>query len=74
MPSTLAPSVRMNGNGHHKPMDVERIFGQNTFGLAEMKARLPKSVYKHLLATIRGGEAINVEVADAIALAMKEWA
>lgn len=74
MPSTLAPTIRMNGNGHHKLMDVERIFGQNTFGLAEMKARLPKSVYKHLLATIRDGEPINVEVADAIALAMKEWA
>lgn len=55
-------------------MDVERIFGQNTFGLSEMKARLPKAVYKQLLATIRDGEPINVETADAIALAMKEWA
>ena len=27
----------MNGNGHARaPMDVEQIFGQNTFGLAEM--------------------------------------
>ncbi len=74
MPSTLSPTLRMNGNGHHAPMDVEKIFGQNTFGLSEMKARLPKSVYKHLLATIQDGEPINVEVADAIALAMKEWA
>ncbi|MCH8031801.1 MAG: glutamine synthetase III, partial [Bacteroidetes bacterium] len=75
MPSTLTTPVRMNGNGHtHTPMDVEKIFGQNTFGLSEMKARLPKNVYKQLLATIQDGEPINVEVADAIALAMKEWA
>ena len=75
MPSTLTTPVRMNGNGHtHTSMDVEKIFGQNTFGLAEMKLRLPKNVYKQLLATIQGGEPINVEVADAIALAMKEWA
>ncbi|NNF56638.1 MAG: glutamine synthetase type III [Rhodothermaceae bacterium] len=55
-------------------MDVEQIFGQNTFGLAEMKARLPRSVHKQLVATIEQGEPINVETADAIALAMKEWA
>ncbi len=74
MSSTLAPTLRMNGNGHHTPMDVEKIFGQNTFGLSEMKSRLPKSVYKQLLATIQDGEPINVEAADAIALAIKEWA
>jgi glutamine synthetase len=67
----------MNGNGHghaRAPMDVEKIFGQNTFGLAEMKARLPKAVFRRLVATIEKGEPIDESVADAIALAMKEWA
>ncbi len=57
-----------------EPMDVEEIFGQNTFGLTEMKARLPKAVYRRVLATIEEGEPLDESVADAIALAMKEWA
>ncbi|MDT0631665.1 glutamine synthetase III [Rubrivirga litoralis] len=54
--------------------DVEKAFGQNTFGLAEMKSRLPKSVYKRLTATVERGEPFDETVADAVALAMKEWA
>ncbi|MDX1419607.1 MAG: glutamine synthetase III [Rubricoccaceae bacterium] len=72
MPALALPT-RVNGNGH-APMDVEKIFGQNTFGLAEMKARLPKAVYKRLVATVEGGAPIDESVADAIAHAMKEWA
>ena len=77
MPATLSrPRVNGNGhNGHHpRPLDVEQIFGQNTFGLAEMKSRLPKAVFKRLLATIEKGEPFDETVADAVALAMKEWA
>ncbi|MEL6615132.1 MAG: glutamine synthetase III, partial [Bacteroidota bacterium] len=55
-------------------MDVEALFGSNTFGLAEMKSRLPKAVYKRLIATIDKGEPFDETVADAVALAMKEWA
>ena len=74
MSATLA-RPRLNGNGHPPaPMDVEKIFGTNTFGLAEMKSRLPKAVYKRLLATIEKGERFDETVADAVALAMKEWA
>ena len=54
--------------------DVQEIFGQNTFGLAQMKTRLPKSVYKKLVATIENGDPFDETVADAVALAMKEWA
>ncbi len=72
MPSLLTRTAS-NGNGaaYH---DVEEIFGQNTFGLAEMKSRLPKTVYKRLIATIEQGEPFDETVADAVALAMKEWA
>ncbi|MFN3597783.1 MAG: glutamine synthetase III, partial [Rubricoccaceae bacterium] len=72
----LSALTRATGaNGHAlPPVDVEKIFGQNTFGLAEMKARLPKAVYKRLLATIERAEPIDESVADAVALAMKEWA
>jgi len=49
-------------------------FGQNTFGFAEMKARLPKETYRRLMATIQTGRELDASVADAVAVAMKEWA
>jgi glutamine synthetase len=55
-------------------LDVEKIFGENTFGLAEMRARLPKPVFKALMATIEQGTELDPSVTDAVALAMKEWA
>ncbi|HEY0152986.1 MAG TPA: glutamine synthetase III [Longimicrobium sp.] len=64
-----------NGDGAARgPMDIEGIFGKNTFGLAEMRARLPKQVFKALMNTVDRGEALDASVADAVALAMKEWA
>ena len=72
MPATLTSAT--STNGRTKPFDVEAMFGQNTFGLAEMKSRLPKAVYKRLTATIEKGEPFDETVADAVALAMKEWA
>ena len=56
------------------PMDIEEIFGESTFGLAEMRARLPKQIYRALIATIEQGSELDPSVADAVALAMKEWA
>ena len=70
---TLTPTLTLAG-GDGAPTDVEAIFGQNTFGLAEMKARLPKAVYKRICATVEKGEPFDESVADAVALAMKEWA
>ncbi|MGH7505852.1 MAG: glutamine synthetase III [Longimicrobiales bacterium] len=55
-------------------MDIERIFGENTFGIAEMKGRLPKPTFKAILATIEKGVELDASLADAVALAMKEWA
>ena len=68
-----APNGSPYGNGR-AAVDVEAIFGQNTFGLDEMKSRLPKAVYKKLTATVEHGEPFDESVADAVALAMKEWA
>lgn len=68
----------VNGNGSRNPammpMDVEKIFGENTFGLEEMQTRLPKAVFKSILATIEQGKRLDATIADTVALAMKEWA
>jgi glutamine synthetase len=75
----MTPDVkptRYNGNGRspHPAMDIEKIFGENTFGLEQMKSRLPRNAFKAILATIEKGAPVSGEVADAVALAMKEWA
>ncbi len=54
--------------------DLEGIFGENTFGLDKMKARLPRDVYKALVETIENGNELDESVADAVAVAMKDWA
>ncbi|UXA16463.1 glutamine synthetase III [Mycobacterium sp. SMC-4] len=51
-----------------------QIFGSNVFTKAEMQLRLPKSVYKSVVATIEKGTKLDPEIADAVASAMKDWA
>lgn len=51
-----------------------QLFGANVFTIAEQRERLPKEAYKRLKKTLERGEALDVTLADAVALAMKEWA
>lgn len=53
---------------------VSEIFGSYVFDDATMKERLPKSTYRELRKTIDFGEPLNSDVADDVALAMKDWA
>ena len=50
------------------------IYGSNVFNKSVMQKRLPKSVYKSVIATIENGETLDPLVADAVASAMKDWA
>lgn len=51
-----------------------QVFGENVFSQAVQRQRLPKDVYKRLSQTLAKGEALDTTLADAVALAMKEWA
>ena len=70
---TASRSPQPDAPGEHG-FDVEEIFGENTFGVAEMKARLPKNIFRRLMATIETGSELDSSMADAVALAMKQWA
>ncbi len=61
-------------NGDFKNSQIAEIFGKNTLTLDSLKERLPKVVWKELKNTIEDGKQLNSSVADAVALAMKEWA
>ena len=50
------------------------LFGRNVFGTSQMKARLPKGIYKLVAATIDQGVPLDPSVADVVASAMKDWA
>ncbi|HEY3774871.1 MAG TPA: glutamine synthetase III [Solirubrobacteraceae bacterium] len=51
-----------------------QIYGANVFSPIVQRQRLPKDVYKRLSKTLARGEALDTSLADAVALAMKEWA
>ena len=50
---------------------VSEIYGSMVFTMQE---RLPSATYKQLMRTIKDGEPLNLEVANVVAHAMKEWA
>jgi glutamine synthetase len=52
----------------------EGVFGLNVFTKTVMQARLPKSVFKSVLATIEHSEQLDPTIADVVASAMKDWA
>src|SRR5271166_6589415 len=60
-----SPDLTVSGN---------QVFGANVFSSAVQRHRLPKHVYKALQRTLAQGEALDTSLADAVALAMKDWA
>ena len=54
--------------------NVPGIFGVNVFGDKVMRKRLPQDAYNKLKKTIENGKDLDVDVANAVAIAMKDWA
>ena len=54
--------------------NVPELFGADVFNEAVMRERLPKATYKALKKTIDNGEALQPDVANIVANAMKDWA
>ena len=52
--------------------DVLGLFAEDVFDTAKMLEHLPKSTCDKLLATLRGMQPLDVEIADAVANAMKD--
>ena len=54
--------------------DISEIYGSMVFDERTMQERLPKATYKSLIKTIEEGQPLDLEVANVVAHAMKEWA
>ncbi|MBQ5973124.1 MAG: glutamine synthetase III [Oscillospiraceae bacterium] len=54
--------------------DIPELFGSMVFNDRVMKARLPEDVYRALKSTIAEGRPLDIEIANAVAAAMRDWA
>lgn len=53
---------------------IPEIYGSYVFNDKIMRNKLPKDIYKALKKTIENGTHLELDVANAVAVAMKEWA
>ena len=54
--------------------DIPALYGSLVFNDKVMRNKLPKDIYKALKKTIENGTHLELEVANSVAVAMKEWA
>jgi glutamine synthetase len=66
--------VRPSDDGDGRPGRISEYFGINTFGVRQMRDKLPKDVYQRLTASIRQGKRLDATIAPTIAQIIKEWA
>src|SRR6476469_8015564 len=62
----------LDENGAH-PRTSE-YFGENTFGVRQMRDKLPRDTHAKLLAAVRHGKKLDSDIAPRVAQAIKEWA
>lgn len=53
---------------------ISDYYGENVFGIEEMRAQLSSEVFERLINCIERGEKIDHDTADAVATALKSWA
>ena len=54
--------------------NIPELFGSLVFNQKTMKERLPKEAFKALKKTLENGEPLNLDLANQVARAMKDWA
>ena len=70
----IATTKHKLDNLDFKQTHIKDLFGSNVFNEAVQRERLSKPVFKALQATIKKGEPLRADYADAVASAMKDWA
>ena len=74
-PVRLNGAGSTNGNGGASaPLRISEYFGINTFGVRQMRDKLPRDVYAKLHASVRLGKPLAPEIAPAVAEIIREWA
>src|SRR5690348_10411964 len=71
---SAADLARTNGSAPPAHPPTSEYFGVNTFGVRQMRAKLPRDVYAKLLSSIRHGKKLEQDIAPTVAQVIKEWA
>jgi glutamine synthetase len=71
---TILASERVYDVGRGKDEPISSYYGEDTFSRKVMREKLPKDVYKKLIAAIEEDRPLDLDTANAVAHAMKEWA
>jgi glutamine synthetase len=79
--SSRTPRANGNGSNGGSPNGttmtgtrVSEYFGINTLGARQMRDKLPPDVYTKLLAAIRQGKKLDVDIAPKVAGVIRDWA
>ncbi len=67
-----APGSALPGKNPVRP--ISEYFGELTFGLGQMRERLPRDAFADLTRSLEQGKKISKDSADIIAAAIMEWA
>ena len=54
--------------------NITELFGSMVFNEQVMKERLPKETFKQLQRTMKNGKSLDINIANVVANAMKDWA
>jgi len=57
-----------------KFVPISEYYGEDTFNAKIMKVKLPRDVFKKIVEAINEGSILDIETANIVAHAMKEWA
>lgn len=71
---TIPAAERSYTVSRKKDAAVSTYYGEDTFNKTVMEDKLPKAVFKKVKATINEGKELDIDTANAVAHAMKEWA
>ncbi|HEX6626747.1 MAG TPA: glutamine synthetase III [Gemmatimonadaceae bacterium] len=72
--TTREPRVAPGFNEDGIPGPTSQYFGINTLGVRQLHDKLPREVFASLLASIRHGKKLDIEIAPVVAQVIKEWA
>ena len=65
-----SPAIMQNG----QPAKISDYFGINTFGVRQMRDKLPRDVYEKILAAVRQGKKLELDAAGRVAQVIRDWA
>jgi glutamine synthetase len=75
--NVMAAQWSPNGGALGAPdltLPVNQVFGANVFSAEVQRQRLPKAAFRGLQATLESGGGLDPDLADSVAVAMREWA